>query len=182
MKPLSLQLLQPSDLDAIVELDRLCFGGLWSPEGYLRELDSPNSELLGLVDAAHPETPLLGFGCLWAILDEAHITLLAVRPQCQRQGLGRLLVCGLLAAARRRELARATLEVNANNTAARSLYAQFGFREAGRRRDYYPNGDDALILWLSGIQKPQFLDNLENWDRQIQGRLEAQGWKILKTC
>ncbi|MCC5900040.1 GNAT family N-acetyltransferase [Sodalinema gerasimenkoae] len=181
MTSLVLHPLTSHQLEPILQLDQLCFGGLWTQEGYQRELDSPNSILLGIQDQDLPE-PLLALGCLWAILDEAHLTILAVHPDYRRRGLGQLMLWGLLHAARQRQLSRATLEVNANNLAARSLYEQFGFREAGRRRRYYGNGDDALILWLSGLQNGNFLQKLEEWDQQIQHRIATWGGKILKRC
>ncbi|MDC0832518.1 ribosomal protein S18-alanine N-acetyltransferase [Geitlerinema sp. CS-897] len=176
LKPLSVE-----DLPSIVELDRTCFGRLWTEAGYRRELESPNSDLPGLFATDENGVSLVGLGCLWAILDEAHLTLLAVLPPYRRHGLGRLLLQALLRSARQRGLERATLEVSTANHAARSLYEQFGFREAGRRQAYYPNGEDASILWLSGIQNAGFLQKLEDWDRQLLHRLDLQGWKILKT-
>ncbi|NMG57099.1 ribosomal-protein-alanine N-acetyltransferase [Geitlerinema sp. P-1104] len=181
MTSLVLHPLTSHQLEPILHLDHLCFGGLWTQEGYQRELASPNSILLGIQDADIADR-LLALGCLWAILDEAHLTILAVHPDHRRQGIGQLMLWGLLRAARQSQLSRATLEVNANNQAARSLYEQFGFREAGRRRGYYSNGDDALILWLSGLQNGNFLQKLEEWDRQIQHRIATWGGKILKRC
>ncbi len=141
-----------ADLSAILELDQACFGGLWTLEGYQRELDSPNSELLGIFSpVASPK--LLAMGCFWSILEEAHITILAVHPQYHRQGLGQALLHFLLKTASDRGLERATLEVRASNLAAISLYQKFGFKTAGRRRHYYQdNGEDALVLWLPDLQ------------------------------
>ncbi|OWY65296.1 ribosomal-protein-alanine N-acetyltransferase RimI, partial [cyanobacterium TDX16] len=87
---LSIQPILPSVLPAVLELDNLCFGKLWTLEAYQREIDSPNSELLGLFikntqdnegnsirnshptpHTPHPTPLLLAMGCLWAILDEA---------------------------------------------------------------------------------------------------------------
>lgn len=92
---LKLQLLTSKDLSAILELDQACFGRLWTMEGYQRELDSSNSDLLGLFS---PDSPvkLLAMGCFWSIVGEAHITILAVHPQYHRQGLGQALLYFLL--------------------------------------------------------------------------------------
>lgn len=149
---LQLRSLTTNDLSAILELDQACFGGLWTMDGYQRELDSPNSELLGLF-APLSSIQLLGMGCFWSIVDEAHITILAIHPQYHRQGLGQALLYALLKTAGDRGLERATLEVRASNLAAISLYQKFGFKTAGLRRRYYKdNGEDALILWLSELQ------------------------------
>jgi ribosomal-protein-alanine N-acetyltransferase len=202
LKPLTLE-----QLNAVVELDQLCFGGLWTRSGYERELESPNSQLLSLEAAseqgesgfqtsssevltqnsqtADSETAptrsnaLIGLGCYWSILEEAHITILAVHPDYQHQGLGQLLLYALLRDAKRRRLEWATLEVKPSNQAALSLYQKFGFIEAGRRRRYYKDtGEDALILWRGGLQKQDFEETLANCYQQAHQRLHDCGWQL----
>jgi [ribosomal protein S18]-alanine N-acetyltransferase len=155
IKPISVDEIEP-----VVILDRLCFGGLWSIDSYRRELTNDNSHFLGVsIDRSlEPETSgIIGFGCFWAILDEAHITLLGVHPQYQRQGLGKLLICALLDKARSIEMARATLEVRASNQGAIDLYERFGFQTVGRRKKYYQDtGEDGIIMWRGGLQHPNF--------------------------
>ena len=82
------------------------------------------------------------------LVDELHITLVAVDPGRRRQGLGRLVLQGLIAAGQQRGARYATLEVSSANGPARALYGAAGFEEAGLRRGYYRNGEDALIQWL----------------------------------
>ncbi|NEP55577.1 MAG: ribosomal protein S18-alanine N-acetyltransferase [Symploca sp. SIO2G7] len=119
-----------------------------------------------------PASPLLGLGCFWSILEEAHITILAVHPDWRRQGLGQLLLYALLDKATRLQLEWATLEVKPSNQAALSLYQKFGFVEVGRRRSYYQDtGEDALILWRGGLQTPEFTQSLTNCYQQLQSRL-----------
>ena len=194
------------ELPQAVEVDRLCFGGFWSIEGYKRELESPNSDLLGLwiAETADSESPakfsfdlftpqngagtgapppldapplqiprtLIGLGCLWAVLEEAHIIMLAVRPEFQGRGFGQALLWALLKSACDRQLERATLEVGASNFAAVSLYKKFGFKEAGRRKGYYEEtGEDALVMWRSGLEKSEFQLYLEVERQKICDRL-----------
>ncbi len=184
---LELQRLTSEQLPAAVELDRSCLGGLWTLDGYRRELESPNSDLL--VWAHHEQfpvsplstsevcqgLPLIGLGCVWAILDEAHITLLAIHPDYQGQGLGQALLYALLKSARMRKLERATLEVRVSNQRALSLYRKFGFKEAGRQPRYYQDtGEDALILWRGGLQHPKFEQTLNDWSQNISDRLREK--------
>jgi [ribosomal protein S18]-alanine N-acetyltransferase len=148
------------EIDSILILDRLCFGGLWSIDSYRRELTNENSHFLGVsVDKsiAPATNGIIGFGCFWAILDEAHITLLGVHPQYQRQGLGQLLLCALLDKARSIDMARATLEVRVSNQGAIDLYQKYGFQTVGRRKKYYQDtGEDGVIMWRGGLQRPDF--------------------------
>ncbi|MDB9520083.1 ribosomal protein S18-alanine N-acetyltransferase [Roseofilum reptotaenium CS-1145] len=165
--PVVLHAIAPEHLDAVLTLDRLCFGQLWSLDAYQRELESPNSELLGLSLGEE----LVGLGCYWAIVEEAHLTILAIHPQYQNQGLGQFLLCALLESARQRGLERATLEVKASNQRALGLYQKLGFLTAGRRRNYYQEtGEDALVLWLNGLQSTQFPEQLSQWQQQAESK------------
>jgi len=139
-----------TDLPQFVALDQQCLGGMWSLAGYEREWESPNGFLLGL--RSPTQNDLIGMGAFWQILEEAHITLLAIAPQFRHQGLGKYLLKSLLQNATQKRLERATLEVRASNLAAIHLYQQFGFQVAGRRKRYYPDQEDALILWLNTLQ------------------------------
>jgi [ribosomal protein S18]-alanine N-acetyltransferase len=161
IKPISVD-----EIESVVILDRLCFGGLWSIDSYRRELTNDNSHFLGVsIDKnLAPETAgIVGFGCFWAILDEAHITLLGIHPEYQRQGLGKLLLIALLDKARSIEMARATLEVRDSNQGAIRLYEQFGFQTVGRRKKYYQDtGEDGIIMWRGGLQDPNFTHMVNN--------------------
>jgi ribosomal-protein-alanine N-acetyltransferase len=166
-------------LDGAMELDRLCFGGLWSLDGYRREIDSPNSDLWIWLDGEGQDARAAGIGCLWAIVDEAHITLIGIHPNYRRRGLGEAMVFALLRSAWQRGMARATLEVRASNRAALSLYEKFGFQIAGRRRRYYADtGEDALILWRSRLQFREFEQALPMWETAVGDRLGASGLKL----
>jgi ribosomal-protein-alanine N-acetyltransferase len=90
---------------------------------------------------------LLALACGWLVVDELHITAVAVDPAHRRQGLGRRVLELLLERAAAAGAAHATLEVAASNGAAVALYGRCGFSTAGVRRAYYRNGDDALVQW-----------------------------------
>jgi [ribosomal protein S18]-alanine N-acetyltransferase len=194
---LKIQQLSQKDLSRVLELDQLCFGGLWTPQGYQRELDSPNSDLLGLwkekgetvitpgenplelclesSESVSESSSLVGMGCLWSILDEAHITILGIDPHYQRQGLGQVMLYGLLKSAQARQLQWATLEVRVSNQSAIALYRKFGFKDVGRRKGYYQDtGEDALILWRNGLKHPDFDQSLRQWEQEIRSRLDME--------
>ena len=79
-------------------------------------------------------------------VSEAEIVTIAVRPGVRGQGVGRLLLNGVLAEAVRRGAVELFLEVAEPNTAARALYAGVAAREVGRRPRYYADGTDALVM------------------------------------
>lgn len=180
LRPLFLQYLTPALLHHAVTLDQKVLGGLWTLDGYRQELERSSSALIGIIPQPEQDLdqPLLGLGCLWGIEDEAHITLLMVAPNYRRQGFGQLLLCGLLAIAHQRNLARATLEVRASNQIALSLYQKFGFQIAGCRKGYYhQTNEDALILWRGHLQTPAFQKTLQSWQHILQRQLKSKGWQ-----
>lgn len=172
---IQLESLKSQHLQQVVNLDQTCLGGLWNYDGYQREIDSPNSTalVLNLV----PNNQIIGLGCFWAILEEAHLTVIAIKPDYQGQGLGQLLLCHLLEQAVRQKLERATLEVKISNQIALSLYKKFGFQIAGTRKGYYQKTqEDALILWQNDINKPEFLEKLRKWQKEVKNRLTKNDW------
>jgi [ribosomal protein S18]-alanine N-acetyltransferase len=130
----------PAHADAMAEIHAACFPPRerWGADAMALQLGQPGA--FGLIDPAG--------GMLLARLaaDEAEILTLAVAPAARRQKRA----SGLLAAAAARATAAGAramfLEVAAENTPARSLYAAAGFVEVGRRRRYYADGSDALLL------------------------------------
>ena len=168
------------DLPDVVTLDHRCFGGLWSEDGYRREIESPNSDLLAL-EITHPgeeSGTIIGIGCAWAILEEAHITILGIDPTYQGRGLGQWLLTCLLGIASDRGLTHATLEVRQSNHIAQTIYAKFGFTVAGERRNYYADGESAFILWKSGLQHPDFTKALQEQRDRLSGRFSTQPLQI----
>ncbi len=139
-----LQALTPSDAAACLALDQRCLGGLWSAAQLATELAAETRPGLGLWCGDH----LQAMACGWLIVDELHITLVAVAPERRRRGLGQQVLAALLQQAEANGARHATLEVAAANTAALALYGRLGFRKAGVRRGYYRDGGDALIQWL----------------------------------
>lgn len=136
--------LQRADLEACVRLDGLALGGFWTAHQWETELTQPRRPCCGL----RRQGELVALACGWLVVDELHITLVAVHPDLRRRGLGRLVLSDLLQRAEGEGTRHATLEVAAANAAAQALYSRCGFRTAGVRRRYYRDGDDALIQWL----------------------------------
>ncbi|TCZ55290.1 GNAT family N-acetyltransferase [Roseicella aquatilis] len=102
--------------------------------------------MLGMPGAFGLWRPEAGFVLARAAGGEAEILTLAVLPAARRQGLGAALMAAALAGAAARGAEAMFLEVAAGNAAALPLYRGLGFAEVGRRRRYYPDGADALVL------------------------------------
>ncbi|AVX21400.1 MAG: ribosomal protein S18-alanine N-acetyltransferase [Bacillota bacterium] len=134
------------DVKRVAEIERLSFSIPWSEQAFFNELEN-NERALYLVVEGPPG--VVGFVGMWCIVDEGHITNIAIHPDWRGRGLGKKLMEALLIEAERRGLVAVTLEVRPSNTAGQRLYRSLGFTVAGRRRGYYQdNGEDALLMWL----------------------------------
>lgn len=133
-------------LEQLAAIEQEAFAEPWSREAYREEAARPIAHLLALVDEAQPQW-LLAYAGFWQVFDEADINNVAVLASCRGQGLGSVLLAGLLDWARLLGCRRVTLEVRPSNTAALALYDKAGFAPCGRRPGYYQdNGEDALLL------------------------------------
>ena len=95
----------------------------------------------------------VGYGGMWIILDEAHITNVCARPEFRRRGVASAVLRWLMRRALEKGAGRITLEVRVSNVAAMHLYEKFGFHICGKRTSYYTdNGEDAYILWCDDIR------------------------------
>lgn len=141
----TIRMAEDKDIDAIAELDQLCFATPWSREAYAREL---RANKLAFYIVADEDGVIVGFAGLWGIIEEGHITNVAVHPAYRNKGLGRQLVSRLLEVAEEYGIDKFTLEVRPSNESAITLYNKLGFKAVGRRPRYYEdNGEDALIMW-----------------------------------
>jgi ribosomal-protein-alanine N-acetyltransferase len=141
-----------ADLDAMRTIEEASFSAPWPGTAYESEL---TTNRLAFYVGAWREGELLGFGGIWLMVDEAHVTTVAVQPRLRGAGIGTALMLELLEASRRGEARVATLDVRVSNLEAQRLYARLGFSEAGLRRRYYEdNGEDALIMTTAELADP----------------------------
>lgn len=132
------------DLGAVHEIEQASFSAPWPPNAYLSELQTNR---LAHYLVIRVDGRVVGFGGIWLMVDEAHVTTFAIHPDWRRLRLGERLLVALLDVAVDRRAGEATLEVRLSNLAARRLYEKYGFRPVGIRPRYYTDdGEDALIM------------------------------------
>ena len=140
---IEIQVMDPSHVAQVAELEKVCFSAPWSENSIHSELTNPLSLWLVAVE----DDVLLGYVGSQSVMGEADMMNVAVKPECRRRGIARELVEALVAALARRDVHTLTLEVRASNEPAKALYGQLGFKQVGRRPNYYRNPrEDALIL------------------------------------
>lgn len=132
------------DVDGVWAVECQVFSTPWSRGAFVNEMtDNDLACYLILEDKGM----IAGYAGMWIIVDEAHVTNIALLPAYRRQGLGEKLVRELMKAARERHAVMMTLEVRPSNTVAQALYSKLGFLPQGIRRGYYSdNQEDALIM------------------------------------
>jgi len=141
-----------ADVADVLEIERLSFSSPWPAYAFEQEL---TANRLAHYLVARLDDRVVGFGGIWLMVDEAHITTFGVHPDHRRQGIGRLLLLRLAEMAIELGSVRMTLEVRISNTAAQVLYRSFGFRVAGRRVAYYSDdGEDALVMTTPELTGP----------------------------
>lgn len=122
-----------------------------------------------------PPSATIGFAGLWLMVDEAHITTIALHPRYRGRGLGELMLSSLIQIAYSISARSMTLEVRVTNAVAQNLYRKYGFQEAGVRRRYYSdNNEDALIMWTEPIHSAPFIERFEGLRASLAERLAAQ--------
>ena len=142
---IELQNMSFEDIDQVCEIENLSFATPWSRESFESEL-SKNS--LAKYIVAKVDGKVAAYGGMWIVLDEAHITNIAVHPDYRGQKIGEKLVRAMLQTAKESGTAHITLEVRASNEVARNLYKKLDFKDSGIRKGYYADtGEDAVIMW-----------------------------------
>jgi [ribosomal protein S18]-alanine N-acetyltransferase len=118
---------------------------------------------------------ILGYAGMWLMVDEAHITTIAVRPELRGRGLGELLLVGMFERAMEVSARWVTLEVRVSNTVAQNLYRKYTFHAEGIRKGYYSdNNEDAVIMWSEDIRTPDFRDKFASLKSALEGRLAQE--------
>lgn len=135
--------LSRKNLPEVLAIERVSFPEPWSETLFLKEIDQKGSYFM----VFRLDSKVIGYGGLWLVLDEAHITNIAVHPLYRRQGYGSMILRHLLEAAISRRATMATLEVRETNLVALNMYRKFGFRQVAIRRGYYGDaGEDAIVM------------------------------------
>ena len=128
------------------DIETTCFSIPWSERAFREELEKGPRAVYAV--ARNIETgALLGYGGMWHVVNEGHITNIAVMPDHRREGIGQLLLDYIESEAVRLEMIGLTLEVRMSNEPAQRLYTKNGFRPEGIRKNYYESGEDAVIMW-----------------------------------
>ena len=131
-------------LNSCLDIDKRSLKGLWTKSQWERELTDPKRICIGITEIETKK--ILGLCSAWIVIDELHITSIAVHPKHQRKGLGKFLVSDLIKRSNSLRINQIYLEVKETNETAKAFYKSIGFKIEGTRSNLYKDGSDALIF------------------------------------
>ena len=162
--------LQKSDIDKVAEIEALAYGNHhWSKESFYSEI---NNKLAKYYTARVSTGEIAGYIGTWHIVDEAHITTVAVHPDYRRKHIAECLIVKSLEDCYNEYIKYITLEVRVSNLPAIKFYEKYGFKSLGTRKGYYQdNNEDALIMWTENIFSDEYKDlfrkNIEELEKKV---------------
>lgn len=164
--------MQREDINDIMAIESTVYGEHhWSRDGFYAEVVTDIGNYFSLLDATNDK--IIGYGGFWGILDEGHITTVAIAKEHQGKGLSEVLIQKFFETGIQKDLKYFTLEVRVSNLAALNLYKKYLFESCGVRPKYYQDTqEDALIMWTQNIQDDTFKENLETLKKQTEQRIE----------
>jgi ribosomal-protein-alanine N-acetyltransferase len=135
--------LERSDILFVIEQEKLIFGNIITEDEFLQSIDNPLLEYYILEQEIR-----VGYIALWIDDFKAQINSLVIIDDFRRKGYGYALIKDILIMLKNRSISEITLEVRPSNIYARKLYEKIGFKQVAIRKNYYKNGEDALMLYL----------------------------------
>lgn len=146
MTQINFRLMTIDDIKDIMTIEKASFAIPWTYEAYYNEVMLNKYAHYIVLEVNHT---IIGYCGLWVIIDEAHITNIAIDPQYRGQKLGEALLRQVMLIALQKGAKTMSLEVRVSNYVAQNLYRKLGFQNGGIRKGYYTdNHEDALIMWV----------------------------------
>ncbi|MEH7504839.1 ribosomal protein S18-alanine N-acetyltransferase [Neobacillus drentensis] len=139
--------MREEDIDQILEVEHASFTTPWSREAFYNELHNNRFAVYLVLEE---NNKILGYCGAWIVIDEAHVTNVAILPEFRGRKLGEAIMRKMMSVAREMGAKSMTLEVRVTNHVAQSLYRKLGFQDGGIRKNYYSdNQEDGLVMWVN---------------------------------
>jgi ribosomal-protein-alanine N-acetyltransferase len=163
----SIARMTPSDVAAVTRIERASFSTIWPADAFYNEL---STNKLAHYFVGRFNENIVAYGGIWVILEDSHITTLAVDPEHRGRRFGEVLLLRLIEEAIERGSAWLTLEVRESNTVAQRLYRKYGFTTVTMRTGYYSDDNEsALIMWAGSLKSELYRNRL----RVLRNRFAA---------
>ncbi len=171
---ITIRKMEPEDIDRIIEIEEQAYGSHhWSKASFFQEL---SNELAWYYSLINSENKLVAYAGTWHILEEAHITNIAVAKDYRHHGYGEALLKHIVDDCYKEKIKYITLEVRVSNTPAINLYTKYGFSSFGLRKKYYQdNNEDAMIMWTKNIFYDEFKIPFEKLSKKLEEKILING-------
>ena len=161
------------DIESVVKIEEEAYGKHhWAKSSFYDEMAN---NLAKYYTAKTPSGELVGYAGTWHIIDEGHITTIAVKKEFLRNHIGEAIIQRIIDDCYKNGVKYLTLEVRVSNTAAIKLYEKYGFQSLGTRKGYYQdNNEDALIMWTENIFYDKFKTKYQENVKKLQLLIEMR--------
>ena len=165
--------MEKTEVEKVLEIEEQAYGEHhWSKASFYGEL---SNKLAHYYSAFSEDGQLVGYAGVWHVIDEGHITTIAVKPEFKRKKIGEALLNKILDDSYKAEIKYITLEVRKSNEPAIALYEKYSFKSLGVRKGYYQNNnEDALIMWTENIFWDKFKDRYTKNKEELKEFIEVK--------
>ncbi len=147
-----------ADIAAVLSIEGLSFTSSWPQNAFVNEI---RDNKLAHYFVGRIEGEIVAYGGIWVILEDSHVTTIAVHPNYRGRKLGEEMLIHLLDQAIAARASWITLEVRESNEVAQRLYRKYGFTTVSTRRGYYSdNNENALVMWAGNLRGPLYASRL----------------------
>ena len=166
--PFEIRPMTTADIPRVTRIERASFTTIWPSDAFYNEL---NTNKLAHYFVGVADGEIVAYGGIWVILEDSHVTTLAVAPEHRGRGFGEVLLLRLIDQAVERGAAWITLEVRESNAVAQRLYRKYGFTTVTMRSGYYSDDNEsALIMWAGSLRSDLYRNRLQALRRKVEAR------------
>ncbi|TAM56623.1 ribosomal-protein-alanine N-acetyltransferase [bacterium] len=157
-----------ADIPEVTRIEQLSFSTVWPPNAFYNEI---KDNKLAHYFVGRIASRVVAYGGLWVILEDSHITTIAVHPELRGLHLGERILVQLIDEAMERGASWITLEVRESNLTAQNLYTKYGFTMVSTRRGYYSdNNENALVMWAGNLKGEIYRNRLRTLKEELLKR------------
>jgi ribosomal-protein-alanine N-acetyltransferase len=157
--PLAVEPMTDADVKEVLRIEQQSFSTTWPPNAFYQEL---HDNKLAHYYVGRVGGRVVAYGGIWVILEDSHVTTIAVAPEFRGKKFGEIMLLHLLDEAIGRGASWMTLEVRESNAIAQALYRKYGFTTVSTRKGYYSdNNENALVMWAGNLKSEIYKNRLQ---------------------
>lgn len=166
-RPMVIEPMTDADVKEVLRIEQQSFTTQWPSNAFYQEI---HDNKLAHYFVGRIADRVVAYGGIWVILEDSHITTIAVHPEFRGCKYGEVMLLRLLDEAIERGASWMTLEVRESNTVAQSLYRKYGFTTVSTRKGYYSdNNENALVMWAGNLKSEIYKNRLKALRSALSG-------------